>query len=132
MSDLAHRGLTEVITFTKGGTTARRLEWGGGGREPFDVDYFHATPIGIMLNAAGGRSPILLPPPPPGAATHDIHILCTTRQRAGHEGMIPSNMTNDGTARAHLTEITGGLTEVRRSSQNSDGAHRGPTELTYV
>ena len=76
---------------------------GGGGREPFDVDSFHATPIGIMLNAAGDRYPIP-PPPPPGAAAHDIHILCTTRQRAGHERMTPSNMTNDGTARAHLTE----------------------------
>ena len=47
----------------KGGATARRL--GGGGRGPFEVDSFHATPIGIMLNAekfAGDRSPV--PPPP--------------------------------------------------------------------
>ena len=54
----------------KGGTTARRL--GGGGRGPFEVDYFYATPIGIMLNAekfAGDRSPVP-PPPPPGAAAH--------------------------------------------------------------
>ena len=43
----------------KGGATARRL----GGREPFEVDFFHAPPICIMLNAekfAGGG----LPPPP--------------------------------------------------------------------
>ena len=48
----------------RGCATARRLE----GRGPFEVDFFHATPIGIMLNAekfAGDRSP-----PPPGAATH--------------------------------------------------------------
>ena len=29
-----------------GGTTARRL----GRRGPFEVDYFHATPIGLMLD----------------------------------------------------------------------------------
>ena len=31
----------------KGSATARRL---GRGRGPFEVDYFHAPPIGIMLN----------------------------------------------------------------------------------
>ena len=49
----------------KGGATTRRLE-GGGGRGPFEVDSFHATPIGITLNAekfAGDRSH---PSPPPG------------------------------------------------------------------
>ena len=29
-----------------GGATARRL----GGRGPFEVDSFHATPVGLMLN----------------------------------------------------------------------------------
>ena len=51
----------------KGGATARRL----GGRGPFEVDSFHAPPIGLMLNAekfAGDRSPR---PPPRGAAAHD-------------------------------------------------------------
>ena len=49
----------------KGGATARRL--GGGGRGPFEVDSFHATPIGIMLNVeniAGDRSPVPPVPPP--------------------------------------------------------------------
>ena len=57
----------------KGGATARRL--GGGGRGPFEVDSFHAPPIGIILNAekfAGDRSPPYSPPPP-GAAAHGNH-----------------------------------------------------------
>ena len=48
----------------------RRDDWGGGGRGPFEVNYFYAPSIGIMLNAekfAGDRSP---PPPPPSAAAH--------------------------------------------------------------
>ena len=44
----------------------RRDDWEG--RGPFEVDSFHATPIGIMLNAekiAGDRSPFPPPVPPP-------------------------------------------------------------------
>ena len=40
---------------------------GGGGRGLFEVDSFHATPIGIMLNTekfAGDRSPPVPPPMP--------------------------------------------------------------------
>ena len=47
----------------------RRDDWeGGGGRGPYEVDSFHATPIGIMLNVekfARDRSPpVPLVPPP--------------------------------------------------------------------
>ena len=45
----------------------------GGGREPFEVDYFHAAPIGIMLNAekfAGTGAPPPPPVPPP------MHSMC--------------------------------------------------------
>ena len=49
----------KVPTYIQGRRyTTRRL--GGGGREPFEVDSFHATPIGKMLNAekfAGDQSP---------------------------------------------------------------------------
>ena len=48
----------------KGSVTTRWL--GGGGRRPFEVDSFHAAPIGIMLKfeILGGHVPV----PPGGGA----------------------------------------------------------------
>ena len=44
---------------------------GGGGRRPFEVDSFHAAPIGIMLKVyhIGGTRP---PVPPGGGALDSV------------------------------------------------------------
>ena len=65
-------GLDETSAVLKGGATARRL----GGREPFEVDYFHAPPIGIMFNAEKfPPSPPPPPVPPPMAILHPSGVL---------------------------------------------------------
>ena len=65
------------------GPWSRRDDWGGGGRGPFEVDSFHALPIGIILNAekcAWDRSPR---PPPPGAAAHELQGQGATAKGKG-------------------------------------------------
>ena len=53
--------LTLVVN-RKGGRYGATIG-GGGGRGLFEVDSFHATPIGIMLNAE--KIAVNGPPPPP-------------------------------------------------------------------
>ena len=66
--------LLNVHTYLGPRAAPRRDDGGGGGRGrgPFEVDCFHATPIGIMLNAkkiTGDRAS-RPPPPPPSASAH--------------------------------------------------------------
>ena len=72
----------------KGGATARRL--GGGGREPFEVDSFHAPPIGIMLNAvkfAGDRSPPPPVPPPMMTLLHTGYLCQSEHTLVGYHNL---------------------------------------------
>ena len=48
---------------------------GGGGQGPFEVDSFHAPPIGIMLNVEKFVETDRPCSPPPGAAAHGDSIF---------------------------------------------------------